>query len=197
VGHREATRALLRETVVEALRGLLAERPWADVTMTQVARAAGVSRQTLYNEFGSREDLATTYAQWAAAEFLDEVEEVVAAHADDLEEALLAAFELFLDVAHDHPLVRAVEATSGAEGMAAFVSAEAGAAVVHAARARLAEILLRTWPDLPADEVPTVAEVLVRLSISHLTVPTGTPAEAAAQVGRILAPYLEHHRSST
>lgn len=193
MGHREASKALLRDTVVEAIRTLLEERPWSELTMTQVARAAGVSRQTLYNEFGDRDGLASTYAQWAAAGFLDEVERVVTERADDLESALVAAFELFLDMAHTHPLIRAIEATSGVEGVAAFVSAEAGRPVVTAATARLSEIITTTWPSLPRDEVPAVAELLVRLSISYLTVPTGTPADAARTVSTILLPYLARY----
>ncbi|MGQ5228634.1 helix-turn-helix domain-containing protein, partial [Streptomyces sp. yara] len=38
------------------LRG--ARRPWSAVRMVDVAAAAGVSRQTLYNEFGSKDGLA-------------------------------------------------------------------------------------------------------------------------------------------
>ena len=53
-----AARELLRDTLIGAARDELGRKSWADVTMADVATAAGVSRQTLYNEFGSRQKLA-------------------------------------------------------------------------------------------------------------------------------------------
>ena len=53
-----ASKALLRLTVLEAANRLAADRPWSAVTMAQIAKEAGVSRQTLYNEFGTRDELA-------------------------------------------------------------------------------------------------------------------------------------------
>ena len=53
-----AARELLRNTVFEAARHELSTRRWNEVTMADVAAAAGVSRQTLYKEFGSRDEFA-------------------------------------------------------------------------------------------------------------------------------------------
>lgn len=47
-----------RESLLDAAYTALANRAWAAVRMVDVAAAAGVSRQTLYNEFGSKEGLA-------------------------------------------------------------------------------------------------------------------------------------------
>jgi AcrR family transcriptional regulator len=49
-----AARELLRDTLFDAARRELEHRGWNDVTMAEIASAAGVSRQTLYKEFGSR-----------------------------------------------------------------------------------------------------------------------------------------------
>ncbi|HNA45235.1 MAG TPA: TetR family transcriptional regulator, partial [Solirubrobacterales bacterium] len=72
--YREATRELLRETVFRAARGKLEVRPWSEITMADIAVEAGVSRQTLYNEFGSRNEFGLTYALHEARKFLDGVE---------------------------------------------------------------------------------------------------------------------------
>jgi len=56
--YAEASRTLLRDTVLRATDALLVDHCWREVTMAQVARASGVSRQTLYNEFGNRAELA-------------------------------------------------------------------------------------------------------------------------------------------
>ncbi len=50
-----AARQLLRDTLLDAMRELMAEREWGQISMAEVARVAGVSRQTLYKEFGTRQ----------------------------------------------------------------------------------------------------------------------------------------------
>ena len=50
--------ALLRDSVLDAMRRELLGKDWSAITLTDVARTAGVSRQTIYNEFGSRQGLA-------------------------------------------------------------------------------------------------------------------------------------------
>jgi AcrR family transcriptional regulator len=47
-----------RESLLDAACAALGRRAWPTVRMVDVAAAAGVSRQTLYNEFGSKEGLA-------------------------------------------------------------------------------------------------------------------------------------------
>ena len=73
-----AARALLRDTLLDAVGTLLDERGWSDVPMAEVARRAGVSRQTLYNEFGDRTGLAAAYVLREAQSFLADVEEAIA-----------------------------------------------------------------------------------------------------------------------
>ncbi|MGW4277962.1 TetR/AcrR family transcriptional regulator, partial [Streptomyces seoulensis] len=47
-----------RESLLDAAYVALARLPWPAVRMVDVAAAAGVSRQTLYNEFGGKDGLA-------------------------------------------------------------------------------------------------------------------------------------------
>ena len=54
--------ALMRDGVLDAMQRLLLERKWSSITMADVSVAAGISRGTLYNEFGSRSGLARGYA---------------------------------------------------------------------------------------------------------------------------------------
>ena len=58
VPYSVAARELLRNTLLDAACHELQSRHWADITMADIAVAAGVSRQTLYKEFGSREEFA-------------------------------------------------------------------------------------------------------------------------------------------
>ncbi len=187
----DASRDLLRSTVFAAVDGLAAERAWGSITMAEIARAAGVSRQTLYNEFGNRDELAQAYVLWASEQFLVEIERVVDARPDDLGGALEDAFRVFLELAAEHPLIRALEAATGAEGLHALVASSAGLPILLTSTDRLTDFVLGNWPQLPADETRLVCELLVRLAISHATVPTVTPAVAAEQVSVVLRPFLD------
>ena len=46
----------------DGMRDLLTTKDGSSITLTHVASAAGISRQTIYNEFGSRQGLAQGYA---------------------------------------------------------------------------------------------------------------------------------------
>ena len=108
-----AARALLRDSLLDAAGALLRDRSWGEVTMAEVARAAGVSRQTLYNEFGSRPEFAQAYVLREADRFIAAVELAISANAPDAEAALGAAFDLFIAAAAENPLVRAVLTPGG------------------------------------------------------------------------------------
>lgn len=187
----EASRSLLRTTVLRAVDGLVREQAWSSVSLAAVAKEAGVSRQTLYNEFGNRQELTRTYVLWAADDFLDQLERVVQDNAANLSGALIATVERFLELAADHPMVRAMVATSGADDLRSMVSTPAGEPLVVGASVRLAAIIRATWPTIPVASVDAASEVLVRLAISHATVPTGTPAEAAARLAVAIGPFLD------
>jgi AcrR family transcriptional regulator len=190
VTYAEASRALLRESVLAAVDRLVADTNWGAVTMAQVAKGAGVSRQTVYNEFGNRAELARAYALWSADGLLDGVERSVAAHRDDLLDALVSTFSTLLAIGHEHPLIRALGDDEGSAELAAALVSGTRSLLVVVASGRLAEIIGRTWPDLPAPSVAAVSEVLVRLAVSHLLLPSSTPEAAAAQAAEVLGPFL-------
>ncbi|WP_415847548.1 TetR/AcrR family transcriptional regulator, partial [Tsukamurella strandjordii] len=56
-----AAKPTVRDQALDAVSTVLRGKDWSAVTMAAVARQAGVSRQTLYNEFGSRKGLAVAY----------------------------------------------------------------------------------------------------------------------------------------
>ena len=191
----EVSRSLLRETILEAADRLVAASNWSAVTMAQVASGAGVSRQTVYNEFGNRAELARAYALWSAQGLLDEVERSVALHRDDLLDALVSTFSTLLAVGHEHPLIRALADDDGAGELTSALVSGSRSLLVVVASGRLVDIITGTWPELPAPSVVAVSEVLVRLAVSHLLLPSSPPEEAAAQVAEVLRPLLETLRA--
>jgi AcrR family transcriptional regulator len=185
----EASRSLLRERILGAAAALVEERRWGQVTMAEVAASAGVSRQTIYNEFGSRHELAQALLLRAADLLLDVVEAPIAAAEGDAVSALEGAFAGFLAAAERDPLARAI-ASGGGDDLLPLITTEGGP-LLHRATDRLGEALTSTWPQLPREHAQLVAEGLVRLAISHLALPTERADVAAAQVARMFGPYLE------
>ncbi|GHI05106.1 TetR family transcriptional regulator [Streptomyces cellostaticus] len=104
---REAMMPAARESLLDAAYTALARRPWSAVRMVDVAAAAGVSRQTLYNEFGSKEGLARALVRREADGYLAGVERALATHTDPCGR-LTAAAEWTASAARDNALVRAM-----------------------------------------------------------------------------------------
>ncbi|MFE7381294.1 TetR/AcrR family transcriptional regulator [Streptomyces zhihengii] len=67
-----------REALLDAAAAALRARPWSAVRMVEVAASAGVSRQTLYNEFGGKDGLAGALVRREAEGFLRGAGRVVA-----------------------------------------------------------------------------------------------------------------------
>jgi AcrR family transcriptional regulator len=183
----------MRARLLDAVDELLAGRDWSSVTMADIARGAGVSRQTLYNEFGSRQEFAQAYVLREADRFLSAAEDAIAEHADDPEAALAAAFSGFLAAAADNPLVRAIVAGDPGGGLLALVTTR-GALVVGAATARLAACFVATWPPLPERDAHNVAECAARLAISHALLPSGPADRTGASIAALLGPRLARAR---
>jgi len=183
-------RELLRDTLMDAAREELSRRSWSEVTMAKIALVAGVSRQTLYNEFGSRQAFAQALVLREGDRFLAAVEQAILARIDDPARALEAAFDVFLTAAGDDPLVRTAVFDSGADGLLPLVTTQ-GKPVVERAAERLAAVIARGWPQVAHADAELLAESVVRLAISYATLPKGPATMTAASVARVLGPYLE------
>ncbi|UOB10360.1 TetR/AcrR family transcriptional regulator [Streptomyces sp. HP-A2021] len=96
-----------RESLLDAAYTALARRPWSAVRMVDVAAAAGVSRQTLYNEFGSKDGLARALVRREADGYLAGVDRALTAHSDP-RERLTATAEWTTSAARENALVRAM-----------------------------------------------------------------------------------------
>lgn len=192
----EAARALLRESFFAAAREALQERAWSEITMAEIAAAAGVSRQTLYKEFGSRDEFGQAFVIQEGERFLDGVDAAVREHLDDPRAAIGAALAYFLRSAGEDPLVRILLSDDGTGGMLPFVTTQ-GMPVVQWATARLTATIERGWPQAPPDKARLLAEALVRLAISHITAPADSPDATAARTGELLGPFVDEALGQT
>ena len=89
-GLRERKKQRTREQIAEAARELFTEHGFDRVTVAQVARAAEVSEQTVFNYFATKEDLV----YWRLGTFEEELLATIREHAAG--ESVLAAFRRFL-----------------------------------------------------------------------------------------------------
>ena len=185
-----AARELLRNTLLDAAVDQFSERTWADITMADVARSAGVSRQTLYKEFGSRDEFAQALVLREADRFLLAVKDAVRAHLDDPATALSAAFDVFLRAAAENPLVRTMVYGDGAEGLLVLFTIH-GEPVVAGAAGRLTAIIEEGWPLVKHKDAELLSECLVRLAISYAALPKGPASMTADSVATLLGPYVD------
>jgi AcrR family transcriptional regulator len=186
----QAARELLRRTLFGAARDQLQERAWSRITMSDIAAAAGVSRQTLYKEFGNRNEFGQAFVIDEGERFLDQVEAAVKRHLDDPRAAVTAALELFLRSAAEDPLIRILLSDDGTGGLLPFVTTQ-GVPVVQWATARLAAVIAEGWPQAPPADTRLLSEALVRLAISYITAPSESPESTATAVADLLGPFID------
>jgi AcrR family transcriptional regulator len=195
-GYHAAARNLLRESLLEAAAALMNDSPWNEISMAAIAKRAGVSRQTLYNEFGSRDVFAQAFALRVADRFLTEIEDAFSDAAEDPTAALYAGFLSFLELAAADPMVKQIVVRDpGADELLSLFTSRGGP-VVELGRDRLSKRMLEIWPEGDADAARALAEVVVRLGISHAGLPVDRPEQAARQVTDLLVPFIELHLPS-
>lgn len=178
--------------IVAAAIELTARSGWSAVTMARLADAVGVSRQTVYNEVGSKPALASAMVEAELARFLAAVEESFDAHPDELVEAIRAAVRGVLDLAADNPLLHAiVSASHGAAGDLLPLLTTHAEALLGQAKAMLSARLAEHDVPLTDGELAVVIDVVVRAVLSHVMQPSASPARTADGiawlVGRLLA----------
>lgn len=176
-----------RAAVFAALRRLLIEHPWGEVTLETIAAEAGVSRQTLYNSFGSRYGLAQAYTHDLADALCDAMAQQLAERPDDARAGLESGLRLYLSVVATDPLIQRVQTGEAHEDLVRIVTVDAGPLLVHVAD-RLADVVRTAWR-LPEDRARPLARTVARLALSYVTTPPEDPdADVAADLAGVLLP---------
>ena len=182
-------RGALRARLLDAAADLLTDRGYRAVRMQDVADAVGVSRQTVYNEFGDKWGLAQALVLRNNDRYLDEIDKALDGH-DDLYSAVVAAVEYTLETAANDPFEKAVLTGSGDPDLLPLLTTRSEP-LVFAARRRILEHLARQWPGLDNETLPEIVDAAVRLTISHIVLPTDAPAAVAQRIARIVTRYIE------
>lgn len=190
-----SARELLRTAVLDAMRDLLGQRDWSKITLTEVAAGAGVSRQTLYNEFGSRHGLAEAYAIRLADDLVDHVETALAANIGDVYAALRDGLASYFRAAAQDPLVQSLVHGEVKLDLLRLITLDATPLIEHATE-RLVEVMQRSWVALTRGQAEIFAPALVRLAMSYIPTPPGPADDIPADLGRVFGPYVVAARAA-
>lgn len=190
----QRVRESLREGLLDAAAELLPGCGFQRLRMADVASATGVSRQTLYNEFGSKEALVEAVALRTAAEFLEGVDARLRG-ADDVLTGLRHAAAFALRHGTENRLVASVLGTREAEDLLPFLTTKSQP-VLRPSVELITTHLRDRVPEMDEERAALIAENAVRLILSHLVLPTAPVARAADDLVRLLAPAIDQCRSS-
>lgn len=197
--YAEASRALLRDTVLDGMRTELLTKDWSAVTLTDVARTAGVSRQTIYNEFGSRQGLAQAYALRLADRLVDEIDGAINAHVGDVYGAFMAGFRDFFTASAADPLVISLLSGEAKPDLLQLITTDSGPIITRCS-ARLQAAFTTSWVQAGEEDAGVLARAIVRLALSYVSMPAdpGTAADhdVAADLARLMTPFAERYGAS-
>ena len=185
------TGSTLRQRLVDAAVVLTTERGWANVTMARLAEAVGVSRQTVYNEIGTKPRLAEAMILGELERFLGVVNVAFDAHPTDLVAAIEAASRSVLEASHDNPLLHAVvSATHGADTELLPLLTTHSQSLLATAKAMVVERVEPYDIALTPTELDAAIDMVVRVVLSHVMQPSGSPEQTAGDLawiaGRVL-----------
>jgi AcrR family transcriptional regulator len=183
--------ATTRDRIVAAAVEMTTSSGWASVTMARLAEAAGVSRQTVYNEVGSKPALAETMILEELARFLQVVDQAFDAEPDDLTRAIERSVADVLTYASANKLLHAVvSATHGADTeLLPLLTTNAGS-LLGAAKAVISARVLPYGPGIDPDHLDPAIDMVVRVVLSHVMQPSGSPEQTAADIAWLSARVL-------
>lgn len=183
----------MHDRVVAAASELTLESGWSSVTMGRLAQRVGVSRQTVYNEVGSKPQLAEEMVLAELAKFLTVVDAAFDDHPTDLVEGIRAAAFGVLQLAVGNAFLQAVVSASyGAATELLPLLTSRNDALVQTATDLLRRRVLAYDLQVTERQLEAAIDMVVRLVLSHVVHPTAAPADTADDIawisGRTLCP---------
>jgi AcrR family transcriptional regulator len=174
-----------RTRILDATLAALSKYGLARLTLEDVAREAGVSRQTVYRYFGSREALVGEVILREERGFIDLMVAATERHRE-FRPALEAAIGAALRAARQHPLLDRLLATEP-EALLPFLTTGAGP-VLSAARPVVERLLGDRVPHLTGPQLELIAEAATRLIVSYAITPSSAPVDdLAAGLAELIA----------
>lgn len=192
IPYAEASRVLLRDSILNGMRELLLTRDWSAITLSDVAAAAGISRQTIYNEFGSRQGLAQGYALRLADRLVDQINDATKDNVGDIYAALLQGFRDFFAESAADPLVISLLSGSTKPDLLQLITTDS-APIISRCSARLTESFIDSWAETSEEDAGVLARAIVRLAMSYISMPPEADHDVARDLARLMSPFAERY----
>ncbi|WKG12171.1 TetR family transcriptional regulator [Nocardia sp. PE-7] len=183
-------RQLLRDRMIDAARTMVVTEGWGAVNMSRVAKEVGISRPVLYKEIGTKQALAEALIERETGIYLAGIAETLAEHPADPLAGMTAAAEYTLRTAGDNTLIKAVLSArqNGDTALLPALVSDPEPVLGRAVAALTATVREQyEFAAMTDDELISIVEIMVRLTLSHLFQPTGSADRAVAQIGAVLS----------
>ncbi|GAB3676857.1 TetR family transcriptional regulator [Actinocorallia lasiicapitis] len=183
--YRESVRSLLKDRLLDAAYELVTGNGWARLRMSHIATTAGVSRQTVYNEYGTKDAIGQALVMREVERFLLGIAEQLDAHRTDAQAAFEAAVAYTLTLAADNPLLKAILTSSrgGDEELLTHLTTRSEP-LIDTASIMLDTYAADAWPEVERADRALAVETVVRLTVSHMVQPVAAPEATAARIAR-------------
>ncbi|MCV7023447.1 TetR/AcrR family transcriptional regulator [Mycolicibacterium novocastrense] len=200
IPYAEASRMLLRDSILDGMRELLLTRDWSAITLADVAKAAGISRQTIYNEFGSRQGLAQAYAMRLADRLVDQIDYAIEGNVGDVFAAFSQGFRDFFAESAADPLVISLLTGEAKPDLLQLITTDSGPIITHCSR-RLTQTFVDSWVKTSEEDAGVLARAIVRLAMSYVSMPPeadpsaspGRGHDVARDLARLMTPFAERY----
>lgn len=193
---RQQVHALLRESILDAAWNRAMDDDWERVRIGDIAGDVGVSRQTIHNEFGTKQQLAEAMFDREMQSYVDGII-AVTREAETLEDAVRSSLVWLFDKARSHEmLVRMlVDAREGRSTALLPLLTTNAYRIVRPLRDTLSALYDERWPGELAF-TQRMMDFVLRLSLSHLVLASDFPEEEVVDdlVGIVLAVLRDHAR---
>lgn len=192
VPYAEASRVLLRDSILDGMRELLLSRDWSAITLSHVAQAAGISRQTIYNEFGSRQGLAQAYALRLADRLVDQIDLAIDGNVGDVYAAFHQGFRDFFTESAADPLVISLLTGDIKPDLLQLITTDSGPIITRCSQ-RLTSTFIDSWVRASEEDAGVLARAIVRLAMSYVSMPPEADHDVARDLARLMTPFAERY----
>jgi len=203
---RTTFRRHVREQALAAAYELTVELGWERVRLNQVASRVGISRPTLYKEFGDKQGLGDALVLREAERFLAGIEHLLDQSHGSPGETIATAVAYTLEEAARSPLLMAVlvsprlaaggenlnSAAPGVSVPGVLPLVSTSATLLTVASERLVGWFSENFPGVDPADVAAATDAVVRLTVSHLVVRDGNSRQTGLHVAEVATRYLAH-----